>query len=257
MKKTFLLSILIFSIFSCQNKSLKKDFIGNWSTSSDDPNYDLNIDIQYFKDSSVMDNSLFLETYSTKWEVKGPKIEGTILRNNGLFQQLNFVSDYKFSFNKDTLYIKHENDSMPYIKFLKINNGYEYFQNKIGLNIKLPKTDKELKYIGNSQFGLNVYVGYVDGKLIAKSESYRASNLDNILSQTFSFLASKEIELDYDNFQFNLFIDKNVNEFKIDSIKDLLKSGPFKRIFRIYTNEKVDYEKTDWKDEVNWFGVYE
>ncbi len=257
MKRAILLSVFLFSLFSCQKESLKKDFIGNWSTSSDDPNYDLDIDIQYFKDSAVMDNSLFLETYSTKWVVKGSKIEGTILRNNGMFEQLNFVSHYKFSSNKDTLYIKHENDSMPYIKFLKIKNGYKYFENKIGLNIKLPKTDKVLKYIGNNQLGLDVYVGYDHDKLIAKSEVYGASNLKNILSHSFSHLNSTETEYDYDKFQFNLFTDKNVSEYKVDSIKDILRSGPFKRIFRIYTNEKVDYKKSNWKDELNWFGVYE
>jgi len=257
MNKIFLLSVLLFSIFSCQEKSLKKDFIGNWSTSSDDPNYDLNIDIQYFKDSAVMDNSLFIDTYSYQWEVKGSKIEGTILRNNGLFEQLNFVSDYKFSSNKDTLYIKNENDSMPYIRFLKIKNGYEYFQNKIGLNFKLPKTDKELKQIENRQFGFNVYIGYDDGKLIAKSDSYRPLNLNKITPQAFASWIEQGHDTDYKNFQFNLFTDKNINELKIDSIKDLLKSTPFKRVFRVYTNEKVNYEKTEWKDDFNWFGIYE
>ncbi len=259
MKKIFLLSVILFSIFSCQNNSLKKDFIGNWSTSSDDPNYDLNIDVQFFNDSMVVDNSLFLENYSTKWQVKDSKIEGTILRSTKYFEQPNFISDYKFSFEKDTLYMKRANDSMPYIRYLKIKNGYKYFENKIGLNIKLPKTDKELKQNRNRQRRFNIYVSYNDGKLVAKSSSdfHRANNLDKITSQAFAFWAHQGRDPDYNNFQFNLFTDKSIDEFKIDSVKNLLKSGPFKRIFRVYTNEKHNYEKTAWKDKIKWFGLYE
>ena len=54
-----------------------------------------------------------------------------------------------------------------------------------------------------------------------------------------------------------LFADKRVPEKEIDSIKNLLKETTIKKIFRVYTNEQVDYEKTDWKDELNWFGEYE
>ena len=98
-----------------------------------------------------------------------------------------------------------------------------------------------------------------DGKLIAKTDNEREHNLDKITYQAFSSWADKGRDHDpeFTKFQFNLFTDKNIDEFKIDSIKNLLKSGPFKRIFRVYTNEKINYEKTDWKDKIKWLGVYE
>ena len=105
--------------------------------------------------------------------------------------------------------------------------------------------------------GLDVYVGFRDGKLIAKTDSDKTRGLDEIKYETFAFIASQETELDSTNFQFNLLIDKSINKIKIDSIKNILQSTGYNRLFRVYTNDKVDYEKTDWKDELNWFGVYE
>ncbi len=54
-----------------------------------------------------------------------------------------------------------------------------------------------------------------------------------------------------------LFTDQRVPEKEVDSIKNLLKETPVNKIFRVYTNDQVDYTKVDWKNELNWFGEYE
>ncbi|WP_159023745.1 hypothetical protein [Formosa sp. L2A11] len=59
------------------------------------------------------------------------------------------------------------------------------------------------------------------------------------------------------NFHFNLIADKNIKTSELDSVRNILKQTDFSDIFRVYTNEKVDYNKTNWKDELVWYGRME
>ncbi len=200
MKNAFLFSAILVLFYLCQENSLKKDFIGNWSRVSDGIHSQLDIDIQFFEDSTVVDNSLFIETYSTEWKINGSTIEETLLRYHGDLEQGITVNDFKFSSDKDTVYLKHANDSMPWIQFLKINNGYEYLENQIGLKIKLPKTGKNLIQIDTSQIGFNIYVSYDNGQLIAKTGYRSPANLDDLASKVFATRAMQSGNPDFVNF---------------------------------------------------------
>lgn len=140
MKKTTLLITFLIVCLSCKKGIKKSDFIGNWSTTSDT---NAQIDISFFKDSMVIDNSLMNGSYSNKWKIKGSKIKQTLLRGDTTVLSNENTINFKFNLTKDTLLLKSKNDSIFYIKLRKINNAYEYFENKIGLKIELKKRKKQ------------------------------------------------------------------------------------------------------------------
>ena len=250
MKETLLLFIFTTLFISCNKENQKSDFIGNWSSISDE-NFELHIDIEFFKDSMVIDTPFIYGTYSNEWKVIDDKIEQTLLRGNSDLNYKN-TNYYKFNSTKDTLFIKNERDSIHYYKFSKITNGYEYFENKIGIVIKLPHTSEKLISLGNKEFNFNIYLGKNKDSLIMKTDNI--FSLKKLRHKVSSFYFSKK-EVNLDSLKFVLYADKSILENELDSIKTILKQNRIKKIFRIYDNEK--YIKNNWKSEINWLGKYE
>jgi hypothetical protein len=248
MKKILLLFIFTSLLSSCNEENRKSDFIGNWTSISDE-NFDFDIDIEFFKDSMVIDNSLFYGTYSNKWKVKGDKIEQALIRGNKFDLNYKNTNYYKFNSTKDTLFIKNERDSILYFKFAKINNGFEYFENKIGLKIELKKVSDNLISAGNNDFNFNIYISTKNNKIIAKTDF--SNNLNKLASQLINF-KSKIYEKDLDKIKYVLFIDKNVSNKKIDSIKSLFIKEIVEKTFIV-----KNYKEKKWNEEINWLGIYE
>lgn len=245
--------ILIFTIatifFSCKMENKKLAFIGDWSSTSDT---NINMDIHFFNDSIVVDNSAMLGTYSLIWEVKDSQIENYVLRNNGYIEQSKIIINYKFSSNKDTLYIKNENDSLFEISFRKIKNNFEYLENRIGLKLRLPKTSEKLTTIGNKEFTFKIYIGKNNDSLIVKTDN--SHSLNQLKYNVYSSYLSKK-KGDRDSLTLALFTDKSVLENEIDSIKTILKKLPIKSFFRIYHDNQ--YTGNNLKTEIKWLGKYE
>ena len=191
-----------------------------------------------FNTWSVDNSKIYLDTVKGRYGIKYPYFE------------------YKISTNNDTLFLKRPTDSVFRFPIFRIKNAYDYYLKRLRLTVDLPYKNNLISNKVNAT-GLDIFVGFRNGKLIAKNNDDKNFHLGEIKLETAYFFASQEIELDSTNFQFKLLIDKKVNNAKIDSIKDILKSTGYKRMFRVYTNEKVDYEKTGWIDELKWFGVYE
>ena len=146
MKKRILIIVILSTLISCiENK--KSDFIGNWSSTSD-ANVDINISFK--KDSLLIENPVVLynSIYSSTWKVIGKKI-----KHDGS------TWDYTLNSSKDTLWIKHETDSIYEVSFRRIRNNIEYLENNIGLDLKLPKTPEKLTSIGNKEFVFPIYLG--------------------------------------------------------------------------------------------------
>jgi hypothetical protein len=247
MKKILILFIFTSLFIFCKKEIEKSDFIGNWSSISDE-NFDLDIDIEFFKDSMIIDNSLNYGTHSNKWEVIEDKIEQTLLRGNS---DLNYTNTnyYKFNSTKDTLFIKNERDSIPYLKFVKINSGFEYFENKIGLEIKLKKGNDELISAGNNDFNFNIYISLENNKLIAKTDySKNLNELPNELINFISRVSKKNEKL----IKYALFIDKNISNQKIDSIKSTINKEIINKVFIVR-----DYKENKWNEPITWLGIYE
>ena len=210
------------------------------------------MNLQFFKDSLIYD--AWGKTTKFSWKSSNSKIYYTQLKDLDQELKTDFILDYKLNEQKDTLFVKRETDSSYTNQFLKIKNGFQYLKKNINLDFDLPKKENELISSGNKEFDFNIYVGYKNGKLVVKTDRY--INLDGIQSEIYHFILSFN-EQKKEQIKYLLFADKKVPEKEIDSIKKLLKETTIKKIFRVYTNKQIDYEKTDWKDELNWYGEYE
>lgn len=247
--KTIIQTLILLTILqSCSKKKIDNDLIGNWS-STKSANI---VDLQFFKDSLVY--NAWEKTTKFNWRSDGSKIYYTQLTNVDPELETDFIFEYKLNAKKDTLFIMNETDTTFTNQFLRINNAYQYLTKNINLDINLPKKEKGLIPSGNKKFDYNVYVGLKNSGLIAKTDRY--INLDGIRYEINNLIISVK-EKDREQIRFLLFADKEASRKELDSIKNLLIETGVKKIFRVYTNDQIDYTKTDWKDELNWFGLYE
>ncbi|WP_299107288.1 hypothetical protein [uncultured Tenacibaculum sp.] len=246
MKKTTLLITFLLVCLSCKKGIKKSDFIGNWSTTSDT---NAQIDISFFKDSMVIDNSLMNGSYSNKWKIKGSKIKQTLLRGDTTVLSNENAINFKFNLTKDTLLLKSKNDSILYIKLRKINNAYEYFENKIGLKIELKKRKKRIIPIKNNEFNFNIYITKEKDKLITKTDY--SKNLNNLIQQTLQF-ETQFTHNEMEQLRYVLFIDKRVSKKQVDSIKSILLTYPINKVFEVY-----NYKESNWNEELSWLGEFD
>ena len=247
--KNIIRTIFIIAIFqSCTDRQIDTDLLGNWSTTNASNIYDF----QFFKDSLKVYSSLGESKYD--WKSDDSKMYWTQLTNISSDFETDVEFSYKLNSQKDSLYLQRKIDSTYTTKLLKINNAYQYFEKNINLDIDLVDKENGLIPSGNQKFDYNIYVGYKNGKLVSKSDKY--INLSGIEFVTMEYIFSFK-EPNENDFKYMLFVDKKVPKKQYDSIKSLLEKSRIKKIFRVYTNDKVDYTKTNWKSELNWYGTYE
>ena len=247
--KYIIQTLLVISILqSCSKKDINTDLLGNWSSTKS-----ANIlDLQFFEDSLISDNWERKTKFS--WKSDSSKIYYTQLTNVDPELETDFIFEYKLNAKKDTLFLKKETDTSFTIQFLKINNGYQYFEKNINLDIELPKKESGLISSGNKEFDYNIYVGFKNGELVAKTDRY--INLGGIQNEIYNLVASVKKQ-DEAKIKYMLFIDEKVSKIQVDSLMDILRETRIKNFFRVYQNDKVDYEKTKWKEELKWFGEYQ
>ncbi len=245
--------IIIFLIFlaSCSRNEHEKILIGNWNNHPNDGM----TDFKFYNDSVVSTENYFSRT--GKWKandsvifLKFPKIHPSLRENI----QLN----YKLS--TDSLLIKNDFDSIYTIPTLfKVVNYWKHFLRELKMDIDLPKADFKLIKNNSMVFGIDLYVGFKNKKVIVNNFR-REIQLDrDIEGLVFSERAlRKENEEKY--LYFNLIIDKRVNEKKIDSLKQILNRFPEMKIFRVYEKDNSEYGKYDLYGQgkmSNWYGRYE
>lgn len=247
--KTIIRTLLIFCILqSCSKKNIDNDLLGNWS-SIKSSNI---VNLQFFKDSLIQ--IAWERTTKFSWTSDGSKVHYTQLTNIDPELETDFIFEYKLSAQKDTLLIKKETDSSFSRQFLKINNAYQYFEKNINLDINLPNKQNGLISSGNKELDFNIYVGFNNRELVAITDRYL--NLDSLQNEIYHLILSVKKQ-EKEQIKYLLFTDKKASKKDIDSLKKILRETTIKKIFRVYTNEQVDYERTNYKDELNWFGVYE
>jgi len=247
MKIIFRIIFLVSILQSCSSISEKDKLIGNWSIVNG-----LN-EFEFYRDSLIV-NELGM-SYINEWNIDESKLYLEPIKGLDSFAIKTKSFDYKISNNLDTLFIKRQTDSTFGPPILRIKNAYDYHLKRLYLNIDLPSSqnlDKE----PISSIGLNIYVGYNSGKLIAKTDDDRHIDLEDIRFFSYKYLALSKQGVK-SNLHYNLIADKNVENTKLDSIRNILKQTDFKNIFRVYTNPKIDYTKIDWKDELVWYGKME
>jgi len=241
MKKIILIITILSFFLSCVKEDNKSDFIGNWSSTSD-TNIDINI--TFSNDLLLIENPVVLydSIYSSKWKVIGKKIE-----HEGS------TWDYILNSSKDTLWIKHETDSTYEVPFRKIKNNVEFLENRIGIELKLPKTEKNITSYGDKESAFTVYLAKQNDSIVIRGDNY-FRNFKRLQYHVIEFFYSKD-EKERDNLKFAIFTDSSISEREIDSIKNKLRELPIKKIFRVYDSES--YVNEDWKSEVKWLGKYE
>ncbi len=167
--KTIIQTLLvIFILQSCTKKNINNDLLGNWS-STKSSNI---IDLQFFKDS-LIENS-FGRITKFSWTSDSSKIYYTQLTNVDPELETDFILEYKLNAQKDTLFLtlKNKTDSSFTNQFLKISNAYQYLKKNLNLDINLPKRENGLMPSGNKDFDFNVYIGFKNGKLVARTDRY-------------------------------------------------------------------------------------
>lgn len=160
------------------------------------------------------------------------------------------VLEFYFNPSKDTLFLKLANNSKTRFKLRKINNNFEFLENKIGLEIRLPKTSKKLRPLENKDFNFNIYIGKKNDSIILKTDNYKP-NRAGLEFQVIPFCYSKN-EQNIDSLRSILYPDESILKNELDSIKTYLKTFPIKKFFRIYDNG--NYIDPNWKNEIKWFG---
>jgi len=247
MKPIYTTLILTLFLYSCSSNPEKDKLLGNWSI----PN-GLN-EFEFYKDSLIL--SELGMSYINEWDIDQSKLYLEPIKGLDSFAIKTKTFDYRLSTNLDTLFIKRETDSFFGPAILRIKSAYDYQLKRIYLTIDLP-IKQNLEKEPDSSVGLNIYVGYNKDRLIAKSDDDRHLDLTDIKYFANEYLGRTEQGIQ-SNLHFNLIADKNIKTSELDSVRNILKQTNFSDIFRVYTNEKVDYNKTNWKDELVWYGRME
>ena len=232
---------------SCSSNSEKDKLIGNWSV----PN-GLN-EFEFYKDSLIVNE--WGMSYINDWDIDQSKLYLEPIKGLDSFALKTKSFDYRLSTNRDTLFIKRETDSVFGPAILRIKSAFDYQLKRNYLTIELP-TEQDLVKEPDSSVGLNIYVGYNKDKLIAKSDDDRNLDLTDIKYFAYEYMASTEQGIQ-PNLHFNLIADKKIKTSELDSVRNILKQTNYSNIFRVYTNEKIDYNKTNWKDKLVWYGRME
>ena len=249
MKKIIIIFLIVLT--SCSKNEFEKKLIGNWN------NYPNNgmTDFKFYNDSVVSTENYFSRT--GKWKandsvifLKFPKIHPSLRENI----QLN----YKLSI--DSLQIKNDFDSIYTIPALfKVENYWKHFLRELKMDIDLPKAGFKLIKNNSMIFGIDLYVGFKNKRIIIKNfrgEIQLDRDIQGLVFSERTFRKENEEKYLY----FNLIIDKGVNEIKVDSLKQILNRFPEMKIFRVYENDTANYGKYDIKNTGeywNWYGKYE
>ena len=222
--------------------------VGIWDITS--PNLQSTIVIT--KDSAFVGNN----TYTWKFDSSTIyfKYHGDSIPGHFRKWELN----YKLNNRKDTIYFKRPVAPMFLNSHVKLNNGYEYFMHQNHSKIELPQANRNLVLLENFKFGLNIFVYFKNNRLVAKTKSYNFINQYDIKTGLLNFITQIK-EKDWPKVEGILYADARVPEKSIDSIKKLIRNQfrPNTKIFRVYTNDSVDYTKFDWNQTIQWHGIYE
>jgi len=248
MKKINLFYLLMtLLLLSCSSRNYKEQLIGEWFF-VEIPSMGL-----HFSQDSLFINSSFPTRQN--WSIDETNIylknisDLNLMELKGEEVKSHFI--YDLSKNKDTLRWRAKKDSSKTnYKFIRIKNQFEHFKRIIDFEFDLPVSNNNLIPIGNDKISPHFFIGYINDKLMIKKDK-QFIDLKDVSKEVYRLELQLEKE-EFEKLKINLFIDKNIPEFKIDSIKEIIRRSPIKRLFRVYKNDTIDYKKN-----LNWYGMYE
>lgn len=249
MKKITIILLIILS--SCSRNEFEKKLLGNWNNH---PSEGMT-DFMFYTDSVVSTERYFTRT--GKWKANDSIIYLKFPKTHEGLRE-NIVLNYKLF--KDSLMIKNNFDSIYTISTLyKVNSYWKHYLRELKMDINLPKADFELIKNDAVVFGIDLYIGFKDKKLIINHFRKNIDLVQDIDAIVFSERAvRKENEEKY--LFFNLIVDNKINEYRVDSLKKILNRFPEMKIFRVYKNDTANYGKydlTNTGEHWNWYGRFE
>ena len=174
------------------------------------------------------------------------------------------VNKIKFKYivndNVDSLRLSLHGESSESVIFFKINNPWERYERDMNLQMELPIADFDLIENKSRDLGVDIYVGYYNGRIAMKGKE--GVLLDSLKIKYYvQDLKDAVSDVKKNKINYNLIADKRIAKNKIDSIKLILHMYPEMKIFRVYKNDGANYGSFDAENmnynSWNWFGRME
>jgi len=251
MNKILILAISITIFYCCQTPDNDPKLIGNWSSLS---YADIN-EIQFYQDSIKLYD--FTGESIGKWKSVDSRIYVELTHSDDLNPSGKFEWEYKLI--QDSLYIKRTSDNAFVIPAMtKFENHFEQWQRILGLKINLKKTESALESVENDNSYQEIYIGYRENQVMSKiNDKYVDLEKGAARIAAFTLMYTRAKEVSSEDLKFVLVIDKNIPEFKVDSIKNILRRTPIKKILRVYENDTINYHDLNWRENAVWYGLFE
>ena len=254
MKSTFTILLTSLILISCGGNKYEKELIGKWFEIKETSK------LEFKKDSLTISD---LTVGKSKWKANEKKIS-IIIKNE--FNDSIKSNSLKYELNNDTLIIRtNEKVEFDEFKLVKAKNFTDFIFKKNNVILNLEKNEKSQYLPTENQNGIKIFIENKNGKIKIKSEySENLNNLENDIEKLLLDLSPyiiyqlEDLRTDIDtdestikkwikiNAYYSLFIDKEIPEFKINSIVKKLRKTKIKRIYRIYEtkdSEFVDFNK--------------
>lgn len=231
-------------IFGCSSIQQKEKLIGNWSSI----NSSNEINLEFYDDSLIIEQWNVRNNF--KWDIDDSFIYFDSLRAEKNEKKKN----YNYKLVNDTLFLRESKNDNNFLKLLRINNAFDYFNKSLKLN--LPSKSNLIPVL-NEDFAYKLYV-YNDNEnnVILKTEDNIFLGTNDLERDINLHIASTELS-NVHKINVILFADKNVSKSDILKIKKTIKEVDNIKIFQIFTNDEVDYEKYNLKQKIKWYGILE
>lgn len=216
MKKLIIFCLTLF-LLSCGQNSSEKDLNGKWYGIENDG---------YTKMHFYPDSLVYEEEYkeSVEWKASKNKIEFSLPSNLWLDSIKDLTVAYKLSNNKDTLngtFITAYHEIKG--SLLRADNYIEFLNKRYEINFSLPKSDTVKLIETDKIYGMKIFMGISDDKIIAKTElSENLNNLENdILKFKDSIRPYEEYQIEThewmldERFHLRVFADKKIADSTI------------------------------------------
>jgi len=222
--QAYILSILIILLlFSCGQNSSEKQLIGKW----------YGIENKGYTQMIFYPDSLIISEFDKEvvsWSANDSEIDFLfpILIEDSLgvpqYVEDKVTISYNLSDGKDTLFGSFKSSIVESkLNLLRAENYIDFLNKKYDLTFTLPE-DKAVERIDAIPiYGLNVFIGFSNNKIISKTE--KSDNLNHLESDIKEFkknikpyeryqVETHEEALDY-RFHFRVFADKNISDSEI------------------------------------------
>lgn len=231
-------------IFGCSSIQQKEKLIGNWSSI----NSSNEINLEFYDDSLIIEQWNVRNSF--KWDIDDSFIYFDSLRA----EKNEKGKNYNYKLVNDTLFLRESKNDNNFLKLLRINNAFDYFNKSLKLN--LPSKSNLIPVL-NEDFAYKLYL-YNDNEnnVILKTEDNIFLGINDLERDINLHIASTELS-NIHKINVILFADKNVSKSDILKIKKTIKEVNNIKIFQIFTNDEVDYEKYNLKQKIKWYGILE